>query len=655
MPHRVRAALVPAILVLVVPVLALAWQEPVAWPAVGDVASWTSLDAMFYRLRDDAVFIDRSQDKVNQQAAYERTRQYGGDLDGIGLEAWLALPADQQAERTRLAGQQLDFVIRFRQRIETLAQRTRQNEVSGWGTQVADVTVVGDCLQKLRTAVGLDPANPYAWHLYSWFAAAVGDRDRVAGALAGAEAALSQVPADALLDLRRGVALDGAWLALEQGSMDRAARLVAAAAALEADIFQVTLLQGLLAARLGDQESAFHYAGTLRQTAIRRFPEDYRTSGSAPELNNVAVWTAVPSDYAERWIKALSWIQAGQLDMAAKAFGTYRFDDIYPQAHRFWNDAGMIYELTGRTKLAATAWDQARVCRPFAPYFPYKRYNHDVGRLTGRPGELTIYLGFDTFYVTGSRLAYAAGLADLVDQASDDGERQDRAVVALEELDICLARSEYPAQAALLKGAVYHRLGDLAGAVVEVEEALRLIDAQGDGPGYQAVLDQLAEVRVGRSPSELAAFFGQSGSTRSRWASVQDADARREALRAAYAADPTDANRQALARFLIRTGDTAGGRALVADHQGAADVVLTLEADRSLGDTTLARRLADDYLASGADPWNDPGLWAMVGFMCLDDGADEAGWAALERALELDPGNHGLKIQLQLMKAAQGG
>jgi len=188
-----------------------------------------------------------------------------------------------------------------------------------------------------------------------------------------------------------------------------------------------------------------------------------------------------------------------------------------------------------------------------------------------------------------------------------------------------------------------------------VEEALRLLDAQGDGPGYQAVLDQLADVRLDRSPPEIAAFFGQSGTERSRWASIQDADATRDALRADYAADPSAANRQALARFLIREGDAAGGRALVADQQDAADVVLTLEADRALGDAALARQLAANYVARGDDPWNDPGLWTMVGFMCLDDGADAAGWAVLERALELDPGNHGLKIQLQLMKAAQGG
>ena len=655
MPHRVRAAVVAVILVLVVPVLASGWQEPADWPAVGEVATWKSLDTKFYRLNDDYIFTDRSMDKVDQQAAYDQTREYEGGLDGITLQTWLTLPAEQQTERTRLASRQLDYVIRFRQRIENQVQRTRQNQVSGWGTQVADVTVVGDCLRKLRTAVGLDPSNPYAWHLYAWFAAAVGDCDRAAGALAGAEQALVQVPAGELMGVRRGVALDGAWLALEQGKLERASRLASAAAALEADPFQVTLLQGLLAARSGDQEAAFAHADALRRTEIRRFPMDYRTSSIAPEVNNVDVWAPTRSDFAERWIKALSWIRSGDLDMAAKAFGSYRMDDLYPEAYRFWNDAGMIYELTGRPKSALAAWDQARVARPFAPYFPYKPYDRDVGRLTGRPGKLPVIMGFDSFYIAGSRLAHAASLAELVDRATDEAERQDLAVNAFEQLDVCLARGEYPAQAALLKGAVFHRLGDLAGAVLEVEEALRLIDAQGDGPGYQAVLDQLAEVRVDRSPSELAAFFGQSGSARSRWASVQDADAKDDALRAAYAAEPTDANRQALARFLIRQGDAAAGRVLVADHQDAADVVLTLEADRSLGDTTLARQLADGWVARGADPWNDGGLWAMVGFMCLDDGADAAGWAALERALELDPGNHGLKVQLQLMKAARGG
>lgn len=655
MHHRVRAAVVPAFVLFLVPVAGLAWEQPAHWPAVGEVAAWKSLDVMFYRLRDDPLFLDRSQDRTDQRSAYAKTSQYRGSLDTVSLETWLALPDGEREERVRLAAKQLDFVVDFRRRIEQQVQRTRQSEPSGWGIRVSDVTTVGDCLQRLRTAVGLDPANPYAWHLYAWFASCVGDLDRAGRALAGAEQALAQVPEAELMGVRRGVALDQAWLGWERGRIGSAAAAAEHAAGLGADPFQVTLLRGLTAARLGDQGAAFAAAGQLRQVAIRRFPMNYRTSGTAPELNNVAVWTAVPSDYAKRWIEALSWIEAGQLDMAAKAFGTYRGENIYPQAHRFWDDAGMIYELTGRRGLALKAWDQARITTPFAPYFPYKPQDHDVGRLTGRPGKLPVYLGFDSFPIAGSRLAFAATLAVAVDGTADEAERQERAVAALDALELCVARGHYPAQAALLKGAVYHRLGDLQAAVLEVEEGLRLLDAQGDAPGAQAVLAQLAAVRADLSPLQIEAFFGQSGASRGRWASPLDPAAELAAARSAYAAAATDAHRRDLARLLIRLGEAAEGRALVADRPEAADVELALEADRVLGDPAGALALADALARTGDDPWNDAGLWTLVGFVSLDAGHDAAGLVALERALELDPGNQGLKIQLRLMKGAQGG
>jgi hypothetical protein len=117
---------------------------------------------------------------------------------------------------------------------------------------------------------------------------------------------------------------------------------------------------------------------------------------------------------------------------------------------------------------------------------------------------------------------------------------------------------------------------------------------------------------------------------------VQDVAAEEASLREAYAADPSDGNRRALARFLIRHGDADDGRALVAGRDAAPDLALVLEADRAEGDAGLARELAGRLLATGHDPYADAKLWTLAGFMCL----------------ELDPGNHGLRIHLQLMKAA---
>ena len=654
MPHRIRIALVPVLVLIALPAFAATWEEPASWRTVGEVVAWKNLDRLFFRLRDDELFLDRSADRIDQRAAYRTTLRYGADRDAVGLAAWQELAPDEQQRRRRRAASELEFVANFRLRIETQAQRTRENRPSGWGLQVQDLTAVGDCLQHLRTAVGLDPSNPYAWHLYGWLALAVGDRDRAGRALDAAQAALGLLPDGALPGVRRGVALDRTWLAWELGDMDEAAARLDDAGRLGADVFQVTLLRGLIAARQGDVELAFRNADRLRSVAVRRFPMNFRTTGPAPETFNVAVWEAVPSDYAERWIKALAWIGQGRLEMAAKAFGAYRLDDIYPQGHRFWNDAGYVYELTGRPEMAAKAWDQARITTPFAPYFPYMPHETDLGGLIGRLEPSPYYLGFDRFFLAGSLLARAEALVEEVERAAPGEAREAAAAAALAALDVCTGRGHYAAQAALLKGAVYHAVGDVTSAVIEVEEALDRLEAQGDGAGAKAILAQLTAAGADRGEEGVRAFYGQSGAADGRWARPADPEQRGTELRDAYAADPGDANRRALARFMIRHGDVVEGRALVAGRRTVPDLVLALEADRALGRSELAVDLAERLATTGEDPWNDAELWTLAGFACLDAGRAELGRAALERALELDPGNRGLRVQLEHMGGGGG-
>jgi tetratricopeptide (TPR) repeat protein len=457
MNHRLHAAAVSSALLSLLsllPVAGQAWAPPAHWSAVGAVDAWEALDARFYRQASDPMFLNRSQDSVDQQEAYARTLVHDAPLPAITLETWLTLSGPERQERSRLAGRHLDFVARFRQRVESQAQYARQGEPSGWGLQIADVTVVGDCLQRLGTATGLDPSNPYAWHLYGWFADCVGDVDRAGRAFECAEQALALVPEGELVDVRRGVTLARAWSARERGDTRVASGLVEQADALGADPFQVTLLRGLLAARRGDHPAALAESQKLRHVEIRRFPMNFRTTGTAPEVNNVDVWKAVPSDFAQRWIEALSFIETGQMEMAAKAFGRYGLDHLYPQAHRFWDDAGMIYELTGRPDAALQAWEQARITTPFAPYIPWKSREHDLGTLTGRPGEQPVYLAFDSFPVAGNRLVFVVSLLEEMAREPRDAERQVLAAKAVAELDLCVMRGTYPAQASWLRGAV---------------------------------------------------------------------------------------------------------------------------------------------------------------------------------------------------------
>jgi tetratricopeptide (TPR) repeat protein len=646
---------------------ALAWEQPKEWPDIGAVSKWKEYDARFFRIYENAPFMDQSQFKMDQIKRYARSLEYNGQMDGIGLATFLTKDADEQTKRRKLAAKQLKYVADFQIRMQTMVQRTKECLGSGWGLQVSDMTVVGDCLGKLRTAVGLDPSNPYAWHVLAYFASTVGDQGRAATALAGAEAALAQIPVDQLTQLRGEVALDKAWLQHAQGEWSGAIESLQAAVGFGVKGTEPRLVQGLVAAQSGDTQKAVEIANSLRSAEVRAFPPNMTTSSFAPELNDVSVWRTRTSNYLQSWILALTWIYEGKTDMAAAAFGTYSLRDLYPYSQHFWNDAGRIYEITGRRSLAHKAWSMARISTPYVVYFVYKPYAVDVGQLTGRPGAIPFFLGFDQFYTTGSRLAYGAAMVEQVAAATDEMAKQELAARALDELELCRATDMYPGQSQVLKGQAYYLMGDLGSALVEVEEALQVMDDHGDKAGFAAVLQGLAKSDSDLSPTDVANFFSQSGSASGRWMKPEDLEAKLAGLRKTFADSPSDMNRLELARFLIRNDQVVEGRDLAMGElkgqelTGANitqlsgdDLALVLEADRAEGEDELALALVQALEGGADDPWDHSVLWIMAGFICIDGGDLADGKVALERALELDPGNQGLKIQLAIMESKTG-
>jgi len=319
-----------------------------------------------------------------------------------------------------------------------------------------------------------------------------------------------------------------------------------------------------------------------------------------------------------------------------------------PQAWRFWNDAGHIYAMTGRPRQASRAWQASRIWHPYSPFFPVKIHETGVGGLTGQRGKQTLYVSFDSFLIAGNRLAEGFRLANRVTGDPADMESQAAAGRALDALDICRGTGTYVAQARVLEGAVYHRMGDRTSAVLAVEEALALLNGGPRVPGGRALL--LALGGAGTGLADIQSFFGQSGSARSRWAEPTDLEQVERDLRAAYDDRPDDATRRDLARFMIRAGDPRRRRELVAQQAptSAEDMILLLEADRALGDPAEALRLVAG-LERDIDPFDDARVWTMAGFLCLDVGETAAGRRAIERALELDPGNRALRVQLRLL------
>jgi len=647
---------------------ALAWEQPKEWPEIGMVSKWKEYDTRFYRVYEDAPFLDQSQFKLNQVKEYAKTREYNGKMDGIGLETFLALDGDEQTERRKQAARELKFVADFHRRMQTMVQRTKQQDIgSGWGLQINDMTVVGDCLGKLRTAVGLDPSNPFAWHVLSYFANTVGDQARAAAALSSAGGALTLIPTDQLTQLRAEVALDRAWLQRDQGDFEPAIASLQAAVEFGAKGTEPRLLQGLIAAQTGQTQKAVEIASALRSAEVRAFPPGLRSTGFGPELSDVTVWRLRTSNYLQSWILALTWLREGNTDMTAAAFGKYSLNDLYPYAQRFWNEAGRIYEVTGRRSLAHKAWSMARINTPYIVFFVYKPYAKDVGQITGRAGAIPFFLGFDKFYTTGSRLAYGAALVEQVAAVEDEFVKQELGAHALDELELCRLTGMYPGQAQVLKGQAYYLLGDLGSALLEVEGALQVMEDQGDKAGFAAVLQGLAKSDSDLAPTDVANFYSQSGTAAGRWMKPEDREAKLAGLRKNFADDPSDQNRHELARYLIRNDNMVEGRGLaMGDLKGQEltgenitrlsgdDLALVLEADRTEGEAELALALVRALEGGATDPWNHSVLWIYAGFVCLDSGDLAEAKVALERAKELDPGNQALKIQLAIMESKTG-
>ena len=642
---------------------ALAWEQPSEWPEVGKVSKWREYDTMFYRILEDEPFLDQSQFKLDQAKQYAKTLEYNGKMDGIGLATFLEKDADEQKKRRKQAAKELKFVVDFHQAIMTRVQRTRTQQPSGWGSQVGDMTAVGDCLSKLRTAVSLDPSNPYAWHVLAYLANLVGDQNRAATSLNGAQLALAQIPTDQLTELRAEVALDRAWLQRDRGDFEHASISLKAAVDFGAKGTGPRLLQGLIAAETGETQKAIEIATALRSAEVRAFPPNLKSTSFSPELSNISAWRSRTSNYLQSWILALTWLNEGNTDMAAAAFGKFAVNDQYPFAQRFWNDAGRIYEISGRRSMAHQAWSMARINTPYIVYFVYKPYALDLGKLTGRPGAVPFFLGFDLFYTTGNRLAYATALVEGIAAAEDDLKKQELGSRALDELELCKTTGIYPAQTQVLMGQVYYMMGDLGSALLEVEAALKIMDEQGDTAGSTAVLAGLSKSGDKLAPTDIANFYSQSGTSGGRWMTAEDREAQLAGLRKSFADHPSAVNRQNLARFLIRNDQAAEGRDLaMGDLKGqelgkdnitqlsGEDLALVLEADRAEGEDDLALALVGALEGGATDPWNHSGLWILAGFICLDSGDIAEARVALERAQELDPGNQGLKIQLALME-----
>ncbi len=400
---------------------------------------------------------------------YEKAVTYDAPLDSLGLAAFRRLSPGERSRRRDLAAAYLNKAQRFEVIIWDLVQYTREKMVLFYPKGFMDS--LARALGNLVNAVGLDPANPEAWYDLSYLAGTSGDAVRQDQALRAALAAIGSDSQGVYRLLKQRLCLDLAWLARERGLPEEGLEWLDRAESREGPNEESYLLRGLLLADQGRFEEACHLAEEVRSVKIYK-----------------PFWGTIPSDFAQSWIQAMAYRAIGELPLARFALGRIDADEKIPYAHRFYNDVGLVCEESEQGKQAQEYYAMATVARPYFTYFPVESYEGPGPVLAGSETSAPYSVGFQRFYVAGSRFAHAAQLALLCELAPDSARTTTLGPDALESLSICRRRGIRPAESLALRGFVHYVLGDEEQAEADLAGACEELGDAGRGDGDVCVL-----------------------------------------------------------------------------------------------------------------------------------------------------------------------
>lgn len=628
------------------------WIEPAHWADVGTVGRWMDLDLRFNHGYVDHVSLTVAGDR--QEAIYDRTLRYGATVPALEIDAFMTLSETERVNRADLARHELQLVVR-------LLNKLSGGDRNSWQADQTDVDLMGAMLERLNNATGVDPTNPYVWHLLGWFRAQIGDLAQATHCYEMTAKALTLVPAGRLTDMRRRLALDQAWLQRDQGRFKSARGSVEAAEEYGGPDFESRLILGLLAAAAGNQSEAERYAKLVQDVGNYGLEHGRQLRpGARRRLLRRG------GRMAASWIDGLLWLRLGYVEWAADAFPNWGIGkEILPRpwfANLFWRDAGYIYYQTDRPELALAAWRLGTDFTPYRPFFVKRQFSAPPRGMAGLSEILPFSLNFGLFFGGGSRFGYALSLARNLGTIPDPTERGRELAKVETELFICLRAGEFTPQTFLTLEHLYRQAGQLPQAADCHEQAVAAFRELGftvtsGPPGTMVVLSD----RVAKSPTQTVVHDRQTGA-KVVWEDPQPVQKVLDEIQDAYFASPTAENRRELARFLIRNLRLAEGRELLLHGRGNdpgagddlsvladEDLVILLEAERGAGIDSTARALVDSLQAATAARPHSSEVWAMAGAILLETGDQAGGIVALQRASELDPENGGLRMQLRML------
>lgn len=368
------------------------------------------------------------------------------------LDRFLALAPAEQAERRAEAEpiirkwQDLDYRIQdFNKHKRHEWKRAEKSNRWGYGVLAG--------ASMLRDAIGLDPTRADLWTALARYSSCLGDHGMLMQSCSMAQRTLEFRPEQEQDSIRRDTALCAAWSCRDQGLFEQALQWLDQRPAGSGRRQESLLLRGLIFAGMGRQMESRQMAQLVGSVEV----PIYRNVAAA----TVDGWSTDPSSYAQNWIDAVAWLRAGYPDLAWRALGVlHKQRPEIPFAAHYWNDVGLVAEMSGRPVEAWSCYGLAAYSLPDREYLPLTGFS--CGPLIcGNPmREIPVYVGPGDHLMAGSIFAYGAKLVAECGMARDERQRKSLAQRAESALNACILRDILPDLALALRGRLYCYTGE---------------------------------------------------------------------------------------------------------------------------------------------------------------------------------------------------
>ena len=493
--------------------------------------------------------------------------------DSLSLDDYLTLVPAEQIARTERAEAALDPLR---------ATEASQDNLDTWLTDPLAWTPyrvnrlipsLGDVLEHLDAALGLDPVRADLWLARGRLLDVVGDTYRARLSFGVAWEACERVPdrQENRFQLRRDIAVNAAWVERDAGWWDAGLLWIDRLRNFDLDDdAEYQLVHGLLLAGQGELEAAMRLSYGIP-------PVNLPVVGQMG-LEGFLGRKKQKTDLLKRWLQAEVWFRRGQPDLAWHVLGNIpSYRRVVPLDHRLWQELGLYAEISGDGR-SNLYYALSYLRRPYRnSYLPVPLTCDPVIR--GLPyHKANFYRLHSGSFHGGSLIAYAASSTMLALSRGVGAAADQRYLLAQEALEVCIRRGVYPEEALALRGRLRFSRGYYVLAEVDLAAARSEFARQDDVEPWTSYL--LGLIAMGRDRSDeaislLEEAVGADRDLAGAWNALGVArlqrgerELARLALDRAIELDPHD-HRSWFNRGLLRcqSGDLDGG--LLDFHQAA--------------------------------------------------------------------------------------